>query len=147
MADTELFPPAQVVALIECMLATARVDGLQPQEVELLRGFHAAQQQPGLPAFDQILNAPGPEQAPIDAVRADPGFADEVVRMCLVTGYADGNYRIEDIFGFRQTGVDAEGNAGGEFYTAGYRPKCMQQIDAAGISLPADLFEAKTVQV
>lgn len=90
MADTELFPPAQVVALIECMLATARVDGLQPQEVDLLRGFHATQQQPGLPAFEQILNAPGPEQAPIDAVRAAPGFADEVVRMCLVTGYADG---------------------------------------------------------
>lgn len=90
MADTELFPPTQVVALIECMLATARVDGLQPQEIELLRGFHATQQQPDLPTFEQILNAPGPEQAPIDAVRADPDFAQEVVRMCLVTGYADG---------------------------------------------------------
>ena len=75
------------------------------------------------------------------------GGVRRITRISEIAGCTDGNYRIEDIFGFRQTGVDAEGNARGEFYTAGYRPKCMQQIEAAGISLPANLFEAKSVHV
>lgn len=75
------------------------------------------------------------------------GGVRRITRISEIAGCTDGNYRIEDIFGFRQTSVDAEGNARGEFYTAGYRPKCMQQIEAAGISLPANLFEAKSVHV
>ena len=73
------------------------------------------------------------------------GGGRRIMRISEIAGYADGSYRIEDIFGFRQTGVDAEGNAAGEFYATGYRPRCLAQIEAAGISLHENLFDARSV--
>ncbi|HTN73829.1 MAG TPA: ATPase, T2SS/T4P/T4SS family, partial [Pirellulaceae bacterium] len=54
--------------------------------------------------------------------------------------FENGNYRIEDIFGFEQTGVDNDGVAVGEFYTTGHKPSCLQRIQAAGVTLSEDLF-------
>ncbi len=73
------------------------------------------------------------------------GGGRRITRISEIAGYADGSYRIEDIFGFRQTGVDAEGNATGEFYATGYRPRCLAQIEAAGITLHENLFDARSV--
>jgi pilus assembly protein CpaF len=75
------------------------------------------------------------------------GGARRITRISEIVGYSEGNYQIEDIFGFRQTGVNAEGNATGTFYTTGYRPQCMAQIEAAGISLQENLFDARSVAV
>ncbi len=75
------------------------------------------------------------------------GGARRITRVSEIVGYAEGGYQIEDIFGFRQTGVDTEGNAVGEFYTTGYRPRCMAQIESAGISLQENLFDATCVGV
>lgn len=75
------------------------------------------------------------------------GGARRITRISEIVGYSEGNYQIEDIFGFRQTGVNAEGNATGTFYTAGYRPQCTAQIEAAGISLQGNLFDARSVAV
>ena len=72
------------------------------------------------------------------------GGARRITRISEIAGFEQGNYRMEDIFGFRQTGVDAEGHAVGQFYTTGYRPQCLGQIDAAGLDLPTDLFDAST---
>jgi pilus assembly protein CpaF len=68
------------------------------------------------------------------------GGGRRVMRISEIAGFADGGYRIEDVFGFRQTGVDAAGHATGEFYTTGYRPRCLEQIEAAGIALPEQMF-------
>jgi pilus assembly protein CpaF len=62
-------------------------------------------------------------------------------------GVANGSYQVEDIFGFDQTGIDGEGNAVGEFYATGYKPQCLSRLKAAGIELPAGIFEARRVAV
>ncbi len=75
------------------------------------------------------------------------GGMRRITRISEIIEYTEGSYRIEDIFGFRQTGVDAEGGAIGEFYATGYRPRCMAQIEAAGIMLQENIFDARCVAV
>lgn len=54
-----------------------------------------------------------------------------------------GEYKVEDIFGFEQTGVDDQGNAQGKFYATGYRPACLKRMEASGIQLSDSIFEKK----
>ncbi|MDZ7618462.1 MAG: CpaF family protein [Patescibacteria group bacterium] len=75
------------------------------------------------------------------------GGARRITKISEVVGFREGGYEIEDVFGFRQTGVDAQGDAIGEFYATGYRPRCMAQIEAAGIVLQENLFDAACVGV
>jgi pilus assembly protein CpaF len=51
----------------------------------------------------------------------------------------------QDIFVFRQTGVDMNGRAVGHFETTGVRPYFDTRIRSAGIELPADLFAPRTL--
>jgi pilus assembly protein CpaF len=46
---------------------------------------------------------------------------------------------MQDIFRFLQTGVQ-DGRALGYFTATGIRPKFMEKLDAAGISLPASIY-------
>lgn len=55
-----------------------------------------------------------------------------------------GEYQVEDIFGFEQSGVDEQGNAIGEFYATGYRPACLKRMESSGIKLSDHIFEKKT---
>ena len=68
------------------------------------------------------------------------GGERKVMRISEIVGIKNGNYHLEDIFGFEQTGVDEDGVAQGEFYTTGYRPQCLAQIKAAGIHVPDSIF-------
>jgi len=56
----------------------------------------------------------------------------------------DGSYQIEDIFGFKQTGVDDKNMAIGEFYATGYQPVCIERIRAAGVDVSDAWFQAST---
>jgi pilus assembly protein CpaF len=75
------------------------------------------------------------------------GGARRVSRISEIVGVENGAYRLEDIFGFEQTGLDGDGNAAGEFYATGYKPQCLTRLKAAGIELPAGLFEARRTAV
>ena len=68
------------------------------------------------------------------------GGPRRIMQVCEIVGIRDGQYQLEEVFGFEQTGVDAEGTAVGEFYATGYRPKCLGRMKAAGVNLPDDLF-------
>jgi pilus assembly protein CpaF len=68
------------------------------------------------------------------------GGIRRVMRVSEVVGFEDGRYRLEDIFSFKQTGVNADGVAQGHFHTTGYEPQCLQRIHAAGIELPESMF-------
>ena len=70
------------------------------------------------------------------------GGRRRITRISEIAGFSAGSYQIEDIFGFRQTGVDASGQAVGEFYTTGYRPRCLASIEAAGLDVSDDWFDA-----
>ena len=71
------------------------------------------------------------------------GGVRRITRVSEIVEVADGNYRIQDIFGFRQQGVDAEGTAFGQFYATGHRPLCLQYMQASGIDLPDELFQER----
>jgi pilus assembly protein CpaF len=72
------------------------------------------------------------------------GGLRRVMRVSEIVGIKDGDYRLEDVFGFEQRGVDEDGVAIGQFYATGYRPHCLQRLVASGVELPDDLFDAKT---
>jgi pilus assembly protein CpaF len=68
------------------------------------------------------------------------GGPRRVTRVCELLGSQGGVYQMEDVFGYKQTGVSAQGVAEGHFYTSGYRPACLARMEAAGIHLPEALF-------
>jgi pilus assembly protein CpaF len=68
------------------------------------------------------------------------GGARRVVQISEIAGVENGNYRVEDIFVYQQTGVDAAGAAVGEFRATGYRPGFADRFAACGIELPDHLL-------
>jgi len=48
---------------------------------------------------------------------------------------------LQDLFHFRQKGVDSNGTVLGEFQSTGIRPKFIDHIEAAGFKLPPRIFE------
>ncbi|MCA9154474.1 MAG: CpaF family protein [Planctomycetales bacterium] len=75
------------------------------------------------------------------------GGRRRVMRVAEITGVRDGAYVMNDIFGFRQTGVNDDGMAVGSFYTTGYRPQCLERIEYSGIHLPEAMFEKSEREV
>ena len=68
------------------------------------------------------------------------GGRRKIVGISELQGASDGQYRMQEIFSFRQTGRDAEGAAAGSFHTSGIEPQCCELFQLAGIDLPAGLF-------
>ena len=52
---------------------------------------------------------------------------------------------MQEIFAFKQQGVDANGRAYGEFIATGVRPTFMDRLEQAGYHLPADLFRQRVL--
>lgn len=87
-ATEPAFSAAQLAALVQGMLSTARIDGLHPQEESLIRSFYEAQREGTMPAYAVLAAAPG--DALPATLAGDADFADQLVLMCLMAGYADG---------------------------------------------------------
>jgi pilus assembly protein CpaF len=68
------------------------------------------------------------------------GGPRKVMQIAEIVGIADGEFIVQEIFGFEQTGVDKHKRAVGEFYCSGYTPKILSRIHAAGVELPPDMF-------
>jgi pilus assembly protein CpaF len=68
------------------------------------------------------------------------GGARKITRISEVVGLEHGAYVIEDIFGYRQTGVDGNGDAVGEFYATGYRPACLERLGTSGAQVSDEWF-------
>lgn len=71
------------------------------------------------------------------------GGPRRMMQVSEIVGIENGDYVLKDVFGFEQTGVDANGSAVGEFFATGYRPKCLSRLKASGITLSDDLFVAR----
>jgi len=50
---------------------------------------------------------------------------------------------MQDIFRFRQLGIDQNGRAYGQFEATGVRPSFMQRMEASGMKLPTNLFQER----
>ncbi len=68
------------------------------------------------------------------------GGVRRVVRISELTTVENQQYQLNELFGFKQTGVDSSGNAEGFFYATGYVPRCMEALCSLGASLDEDLF-------
>jgi len=49
----------------------------------------------------------------------------------------------QDIFRFKQLGIDQNGRAFGQFESTGVRPSFIPRLEAAGIKLPTNLFQER----
>jgi pilus assembly protein CpaF len=65
----------------------------------------------------------------------------KVTTISEITGMEQDVITMHDIFVFERSGVSEKGTVTGRFRATGIRPKCSQQLQAAGISLPMDMFE------
>ncbi len=80
----------------------------------------------------------------IDLVIQIARFSDgtrKVVKVTEITGMEGDTVSLQDIFCFEKIGVREDGKILGAFTTTGIMPKCMEQLEAAGVRLPPSLFE------
>jgi pilus assembly protein CpaF len=75
------------------------------------------------------------------------GGARKVVKVSEVTGMEGDNFVMQDIFAFKQTGVDERRRAQGYFLTTGIRPQCLERLASLGTALPAEMFERRILNV
>jgi pilus assembly protein CpaF len=71
----------------------------------------------------------------------------KIVSIAEVTGMEGETFCLQDLFRFRQTGVDDEGCAKGHFEACGVRPQLLERIAAEGVSLPAEMFRQRVMTV
>ncbi|MFN0018822.1 MAG: CpaF family protein [Pirellulaceae bacterium] len=68
------------------------------------------------------------------------GGVRRVMRVSEVVSLENGDYKIQDIFGFEQRGSDDRGIARGHFYATGNKPIFMKRLNQLGIELADSLF-------
>jgi pilus assembly protein CpaF len=71
------------------------------------------------------------------------GGVRRVMRVSEVTSLENGDYVIQDLFGFEQCGADDRGIARGHFYATGHKPMFLRRLHQIGIELPDKLFAAR----
>ena len=65
----------------------------------------------------------------------------KVTSISEITGMEGDTITMQEIFLFEKLGVNAEGKVIGRFRATGVRPKACDRLKAAGVNLPADMFE------
>ena len=63
-----------------------------------------------------------------------------VLSLSELTGMEGETITMQEIFRFKMTGRDPEGQIVGHFEATGIRPKFLNEAQAHGIELPAELF-------
>ncbi|MFN5883477.1 MAG: ATPase, T2SS/T4P/T4SS family, partial [Burkholderiales bacterium] len=58
-----------------------------------------------------------------------------------ITGLEGDTIAMHEIWGFRQTGLTADGQVSGYFAPSGIRPRFLERLVNAGFNLPDDLFD------
>ena len=66
-----------------------------------------------------------------------------MTRISEVSGLESGEYVVQELFGFRQRGVDEHGRSQGVFYATGCRPSFADRLAESGIEMPVSLFEKR----
>jgi pilus assembly protein CpaF len=65
----------------------------------------------------------------------------KVTSISEITGMEGDIITMQEIFVFEKMGLSQEGRVIGRFRATGVRPKCAERLKAAGVILPADMFE------
>ena len=64
-----------------------------------------------------------------------------VTSIAEITGMEGDVITMQEIYAFEKLGINEEGRVIGRFRATGVRPKCAERLKAAGINLPASMFE------
>jgi len=64
----------------------------------------------------------------------------KVVSLSEITGMEGDVITLQEIFLFKQTGIDPNGSVLGTFHATGVRPKFIDRLTAFGVKLPDDMF-------
>lgn len=73
------------------------------------------------------------------------GGPRKVTQITEVLGMEGETVIMQDIFVFKQDGIDESGRAFGHFESTGVRPGFMDRLESSGIRLPANLFAARSL--
>jgi pilus assembly protein CpaF len=68
------------------------------------------------------------------------GGVRRVMRVSEITALENGDYAIQDLFGFEQCGADDRGIARGHFYATGNCPSFLKKLNQIGVEIPEKLF-------
>jgi pilus assembly protein CpaF len=71
------------------------------------------------------------------------GGVRRVMRISEITALDNGDYAIQDIFGFQQAGIDDRGIARGHFFATGVKPQICKRLQQIGIELPDRMFNER----
>ncbi len=71
------------------------------------------------------------------------GGVRKIIKISEIVGMEEDVVSMQDLFVFKQTGVDEDRRAQGYFHCTGIRPKCLEALEAAGEKLPMELFERR----
>ena len=52
---------------------------------------------------------------------------------------------MQDVFRYKQLGIDQNGRAFGQFESTGVRPSFVNRLEQAGIKLPSNLFQERVL--
>jgi len=62
-----------------------------------------------------------------------------------ITGMEGSVITLQEIFSFKQTTVDAQGQVRGRFVFHGVRPRFIEKFEVAGITVPPVLFDPEAI--
>jgi pilus assembly protein CpaF len=71
------------------------------------------------------------------------GGPRKVTSITEVMGMEQDMIIMQDVFRFKQLGIDQNGRAFGQFEATGVRPSFVSRLEAAGIKLPSNLFQER----
>jgi pilus assembly protein CpaF len=71
------------------------------------------------------------------------GGRRKIVSISEVSGMEREVILLQDIFVWRQEGIDAQGHARGSFEACGVRPQMLERLHAEGLDLPASVFQRR----
>ncbi|MDQ0255745.1 pilus assembly protein CpaF [Evansella vedderi] len=67
----------------------------------------------------------------------------KITHITEVVGMEGETIVLQDLFVFKQTGMDADGKIEGKFVSTGIRPYCADKLERYGIKLPSEWFEGE----
>jgi len=121
--------------------------------------IHANDTQDALSRLEVMVSMAG-EEIPVPVVRRYiasaitivvhlarlKGGVRRVMRISEILGIENGEYQLQELFGFRQQGVDNEGRAKGFFYATGNVPRLLSRLEEQGIQVDPKLFHQRTLE-
>ena len=73
------------------------------------------------------------------------GGPRKITSIVEVMGMEQDMIIMQDIFRFKQLGIDQNGRAYGQFEATGVRPSFVNRLESSGIKLPSNLFQERVL--